>query len=332
VERHQFARAVGLIDHFLSGLRALPMPWRNAPLGLCLSGGTDSCALAIAASRCLCADPGAFPGGMTAYHARHALRGSESAGDAASVRELCGKLGLALTEVDAAVESGPGLEARARQRRYDAIRSAAGPGTLLVTAHHRDDQTETVLLRLLRGAGPIGLRGIHALRPDGVWRPFLAAPRESLAKFCRESDWLPRQDSSNHDTTFARNALRHDLVPALEGELPGFSERVAALAVSAQRLEPLLDRALSRLADSIRLAIDQRGFSCDLSEHQAPADDPELELLLDRTWTKIGRRPWAAQQRHRLLVDVASGRSGRRPGGQGELAIWGARKLRVEKR
>jgi len=291
----------------------------------------DSCALAIAACKALQSAPEAFPRGVVAFHARHGLRGSESAGDAASVRELCGRLGFALTEVDATVGHGPGLESRARAARYEAIRKAAGPDTLLVTAHHRDDQTETVLLRLLRGAGPVGLRGIHPLRADGVWRPFLSVPRAQLAACCEESGWTPRQDSSNLDTAFARNALRHELVPALEARSPGVSAALAALAEAAQRLEPFLERALSRLTDSVTLSVDERGFSCDLSGLDDPATDPELELLLDRLWTKFGRRPWAGQQRVRLLSDAASGATGRRLGGQGEVAIWGARKLRIER-
>ncbi|MEN9307969.1 MAG: tRNA lysidine(34) synthetase TilS [Fibrobacterota bacterium] len=331
MERHQPAGIDRLIEIFLTSLTALPLPWRTAPLGLCLSGGVDSSALAIAASKALESAPEAFPQGVRAFHARHGLRGSESSGDAASVRELCGRLGLALTEVDASVPHGPGLEARARAARYDAIRLAAGPATLLATAHHRDDQTETVLLRLLRGAGPVGLRGIHPLRADGVWRPFLSVPRTSLAAMCEDCGWTPRQDSSNLDTAFARNALRHEFIPALEQEHPGVSEVLAALGDAAQRLEPYIERALIRLSESVHLAVDDRGFSCDLSHLDDPATDPELELLLDRVWTKFGRRPWAGQQRARLLSDAASGSTGRRAGGQGELAIWGSRKLRIER-
>jgi tRNA(Ile)-lysidine synthase len=275
--------------------------------------------------------PDEFPGGIVAYHARHALRGSDSEGDAASVRELCGRLGIALTEIDAKVESGPGLEARARQARYRSIRDAAGPLTLLATAHHRDDQTETVMMRLLRGAGAVGLRGIHALRTDGVWRPFLETPRIDLESACTASNWTPRQDLSNMDTTFARNDLRHRTLPALEAEHPGVSEKIAALARSAQELEPFLERALERLAASVGLRLDDRGFACDLSNLDDPCRDPELELLLERTWTKIGRRPWAQAQRARLIEDAASGAAGRRTGGQGELAIWGGMRLRVEK-
>lgn len=331
MDRHEHARLEGLSLRFIQAHGSLPEAWRAAPLGLCLSGGADSSALALVAARVRRERPEAFPGGLVAYHARHALRGSASEGDAASVRELCGRLGIALTEIDAVVEAGPGLEARARQRRYRSIREAAGAGTLLATAHHRDDQTETVVLRLSRGAGPVGLRGIHALRSDGVWRPFLEVPRSELEAVCAEARWDPRQDLSNLDTSFARNDLRHRVLPALEAGRPGFAEGLAALAQAAQALEPFLERALARLAAALELRLDAQGFSCDLSPLDDPAADPELDLLLERTWTRLGRRPWARAQRSRLLADVARGTTGRRPGGQGEIALWGARRLRVEK-
>ncbi len=315
----------------LEGLGALPTPWKNAPLGLCLSGGADSCALALAAAQAWREAPILLPRGISAFHARHALRGSASEGDAASVRELCGKLGIAWTEIDARVEPGPGLEARARAARYDAIRGAAGPEVLLCTAHHRDDQAETVLLRLLRGAGATGLRGIHALREDGVWRPFLGHSRADLEAACAAADWEPRQDLSNLDTSFARNDLRHNLLPALESEHPGTTAALAALAQAAQALEPFLERALERLVATLDLRLDARGFSCDLSILDDPATDPELDLLLERAWTRLGRRPWARAQRTRLLADVARETTGRRAGGQGEIAVWGGRRLRVEK-
>lgn len=332
MDRHQLAPLERLTHRLLAVRAALSDPWRAAPLGLCLSGGADSCALALAAARAVEIDPGAFPGGIAAYHARHALRGAASDGDAASVRELCGRLGIAWTETDARVEPGPGLEARARAARYATLREAAGSGTLLATAHHRDDQAETVVLRLLRGAGPVGLRGIHSLRPDGVWRPFLEVPRSDLEAACADAGWTPRQDLSNLDTRFARNDLRHRLLPALESEHPGLSREMAALALSAQRLEPYLERALRRISDAIDLRHDERGFACDLSGLDDPAADPELEIVLERAWTRAGRRPWARAQRVRLLADAASGAVGRRAGGQGEIAIWGGRRLRIEGR
>lgn len=311
---------VELASRLVAAHRSLPEPARSKALGLCLSGGLDSCALAlsVAAAR---EDLGTE---IVALHARHGLRGSESDGDALSVRELCARLGLALVEVDATVSPGPNLEARARASRYSALRRAF-PG-LLVTAHHRGDQAETVVLRLLRGAGPTGLRGIHGLREDGVWRPFLDVPRRALEDVCRQAGWVWREDSSNRDQRLLRNWIRHAWLPqggdALERSL-------AAVATAASALAPSLEERLESLGRSCGLAIDPTGFRLDLRPWHDQPDHPELDLLLELAWTRCGRRPWAEQQRRRLVSDVLTGASGRRRGGQGEMAFWGGGVLQV---
>lgn len=297
---------------------ALPAPLRGRPLGLCLSGGVDSCALALAAAGA------ALPVEVVALHARHRLRGTESEADALSVRELCARLGLPLIEVDAEVAPGPNLEARARLARYRALR-AAFPG-LLATAHHRGDQAETVVLRLVRGAGPAGLRGIHALRDDGIWRPFLDLPPSRLEEACRKAGWTWREDASNRDQRFLRNWIRHVWLPeggdAIEDALVRLSHSAAALA-------PVLDARFESIECICSAACDATGFRIDLRPWDAPADHPELDLLLERLWSRTGRRPWAAAQRRRLLDDVLSGGRGRRLGGQREVAIWGGGVLQV---
>lgn len=298
----------------------MPPDARRLSLGLCLSGGADSCALALSAARI----QGAIGTEIVALHARHALRGGESEGDALAVRELCASVGLPLVEVDAAVPHGPNLEARARAARYAALRGAF-PG-LLATAHHRSDQAETVALRLLRGAGPGGLRGIHALRSDRVWRPFLDLPRARLEAVCRDAGWRWREDSSNRDPRHLRNWIRLHWLP---NGPRGLEDGLAALAAAAERLSPHLERRLAALEASLDLRADATGFRLDLRIWDSDADHPELDLLLERAWTRCGRRPWAAQQRRRLLEDALSGARGRRSGGQGETAIWGGRALQV---
>ena len=302
--------------------------WGSRPAVLCLSGGGDSSALALAFAPLA----GAWPGGVAAAHVAHALRGGESAGDAEAVREICARLGIALRVLDAAVLPGPNLEARAREARYGALRRAF-PDALLCTAHHRDDQAETVMLRLLRGAGPRGLGGIARLRDDGIWRPFLGLSRSDLDRACREAGWVPRMDSSNGDRSFLRNRLRLDVLPEWEASEPGIVPALASLGDAAQAAAPWIERALDRLGTAIDLRIDADGFSLDLSawdrSRGAPGDDPELDLLLERTWTRMGRRPWSAEHRRGLLEDCLGG-GGRRRGGQAERASFGGGRLRVE--
>lgn len=290
-------------------------------MGLCLSAGADSCALALAAGPLRAHVRGEVVG----LHACHGLRGSASEGDRIAVRELCARLGLPLIEVDAAVEPGPNLEERARGVRYRRLREAF-PG-VLVTAHHRGDQAETVVLRLLRGAGATGLRGIHPLREDLVWRPLLDQAGADLRQACREAGWTWREDASNTDLSLTRNWVRHVWLPS---QPEGTELALRELARAAERLAPTLGARLDRLAEGLALELLGDGFRLDLSS--LPPDslpDPELDLLLERTWTRLGRRPWAAQQRARLLADAASGRVGRRRGGQGEIALWGGSSLQI---
>jgi len=321
-----------LTETLAASLHSLPGRFHRSPVAVCLSGGADSCALAIAAADLGRERPDLLPE-VSALHVRHHLRGSESDGDAAAVRELCGRTGLPLRELDAPVDPGPGLEARAREARYDALHREA-PGRLLATAHHRDDQAETVVLRLLRGAGARGLVGIRPIREDGIWRPFLSCGRDALSEVCREADWIPREDSSNADRTFQRNEIRWGLLPDWELDQPGTAAALADLARAAWELEPFLERALDRLEGEFSLLGDDRGFSLDLSawphDRPSPETDPELASALERVWNRRGRRPWTSSHRIRLVADLWLGKTGRRRGGQGEIAHFGGRKLRVE--
>lgn len=311
-------------ETLLEGLRALPGTEALRPLGLCLSGGADSSALVLAAS--MVRD--ALPEGTLVLHARHGLRGLESEVDRSACRDLAVRCGFAWREVEAPVPPGPNLEERARRARYAALRE--GFDGLLATAHHRGDRIETLVMRLLRGAGPAGLRGIHRLRADGTWRPFLDVPPEALREACREAGWAWRDDASNRDQAFLRNWVRHSWLPAQE---EGIEDALARLADACERLSPALGRRLEDLARLAAMRVDSSGFRLDLSPWTGSAlPDPELDLLLERAWSLAGRRPWARQQRERLVRDVLGGTRGRRGGGQGEIALWGAGVVQVRAR
>jgi tRNA(Ile)-lysidine synthase len=118
---------------------------------------------------------------------------------------------------------GDGLEAAARTARLAAFRQHLPAGAILVLAHHADDQTETVLLKLLRGAGPEGLRGMRALRRLGghlLWRPLLPLPRAALQAYAQAQSLQWIDDPSNTDTRHARNFLRHAVLPSLRARWP----------------------------------------------------------------------------------------------------------------
>lgn len=204
-----------------------------------VSGGTDSTALLLAL-----AELRAEGFIAAAAHVNHHLRGAESDADEAFLRDLCASLDVALEVADGTLDPEAirrrGIEAAARDVRYARLRQLAG-GRLVATAHQKDDQAETVLMRLLTGSGVAGLRGIHPVRDDGFVRPLLDVNRAEIEAFLRERNVTPRHDRSNDDPRFLRNRVR-----GLIREL-GATNNLAAVAAQAReqwpRLETLIDEA-----------------------------------------------------------------------------------------
>lgn len=227
------------------GLRASYPP---TSLAVALSGGLDSMAL-LRLARDWAAQQNVA---LYAFHVHHGL--SENA-DAwlAHCAAACAALGIPFDHRRVAVEKGKsGIEAAARKLRYAALGEMcrAHGARLLLTAHHLDDQAETVLLQLLRGAGPAGLSGMDAANhapgllgdPDLVMaRPLLGVSREELEAYAQEQGIVWVEDESNLDPRYARNALRHTVMPALAASFPGFQQRVARSAIHAASSQRLLD-------------------------------------------------------------------------------------------
>lgn len=203
-----------------------------------VSGGVDSTALLLALADLRDNfDP-------VAAHVNHHLRGAESDADEAFVRDLCGALHVDLHVADGTLDEKRvrerGIEAAAREIRYErlqAIRVATG-ARYLATAHQKDDQAETVLMRLLTGSGIGGLRGIRPVREDGVIRPLLEVTRAEIEAFLAARSITPRLDRSNEDPRFLRNRVR-----VLVREL-GATANLAAVAAQAREQWPILERAI----------------------------------------------------------------------------------------
>lgn len=192
-----------------------------------VSGGADSVALlrllVLSGKR------------VQAVHVNHGLRGSASDGDEAFVRALCRALDVPLLVFRATPPAHAG-EAWAREARYGFFREAmAQTGCeALALAHHQDDQAETLLLHLLRGAGLTGLCGMAPDAMQGgmrVVRPLLHLTRAQLQEALLDSGQPWREDESNGDDRYLRNALRHQLLPEMERLLPGASQRLAHTAL-----------------------------------------------------------------------------------------------------
>ena len=212
---------------------------------LAFSGGLDSTVLLHLLHGYSRACPGAPA--LTAVHVNHNLQPEASAWEHHNER-VCAALGVPLLLRRVAVAAdGRGIEAAAREARYETLAATLREGDILFFAHHQDDQVETLLLRWLRGAGLRGLQGMPALRPLGAGqlsRPLLTWPRAALEDYARlhRLQWI--DDPSNADTRFDRNYLRHEVLPLLARRWPGYRrslERSALqLGSAAAALEQLL--------------------------------------------------------------------------------------------
>lgn len=211
----------------------------NGPLVVGVSGGADSLSLLHALTTTAVVPLSQ----LTAVYVHHGLR-PEADDEAQFVRTTAHAWGVTgrvkYTDTPDLVErTGYSVEEAARIGRYTALLAVAREvgAQALVVAHTADDQAETVLMHLMRGSGVAGLRGMQPLSrlpatlSDGqgeMWvaRPFLSVWRTMITAYCRTHGLTPRQDASNQDTTFFRNALRHDLLPYLKRFSPRIKERL----------------------------------------------------------------------------------------------------------
>lgn len=208
-------------DALVDALRRALASQVSSALCVAFSGGPDSTALLHALAQL----PEARARGLRALHVDHGLH-PDSARWAEHSRQFCATLGLHCEVLRVQVETthGEGLEAAARHARYAAFAASLRAGEILLVAHHRDDQAETVLLKLLRGAGPEGLGGMRERRPLGtgtLWRPLLhVITRAQLHDYIAAHALPCIDDPSNADTRLARNHLRHAILPRLTAHWP----------------------------------------------------------------------------------------------------------------
>lgn len=160
-------------------------------------------------------------------------------------RELCSGLDIPLAVECVRVEGRVdlGLEAAARRARYNVYRTCGADAVVL--AHHADDQGETVLIQMLRGAGPAGLSAMPVCRVLQGWprifRPLLGTPRSELQAYAVNASLAWIDDDSNTDTGYARNFLRHDVVPLIETRFPAWRTTLARVAANAADAMTLAD-------------------------------------------------------------------------------------------
>ena len=215
-------------------------------VAIALSGGSDSVALAWIL-RTVAPDFGASLAVL--IHVNHSLRGAESDADETFCRTLAERLGIPIEVhrrdvASLARERRVSLEVAARDARYACFDEAADRlgASLVATGHTEDDQAETVLLRLLRGAGARGISGIRVRRGRFI-RPLLETNRAGLQHHLRARGEPWREDASNADRAIIRNRIRHELVPVLNDIAPGGVRALARFARLAGDDEECLEAA-----------------------------------------------------------------------------------------
>jgi tRNA(Ile)-lysidine synthase len=208
---------------------------------IALSGGLDSTVLAQA----LAVTRQHHGKALLAVHVDHGLQ-AESEHWADYCRELAARIGVEFVAERISVDTtgSGGLEAAAREARYAVLGRHMRGRDWLLSAHHRNDQAETLLLNLMRGSGPAGLAGIGLMTPFAAgWlvRPLIDVSRAELEAYAAAEDLRWLEDPSNEDLRFDRNYLRHEVLPALQQRWPGVVERLARSAELAGDAASLLD-------------------------------------------------------------------------------------------
>ncbi len=212
----------------------------NGRLAVAYSAGADSTTLLIAAYA-------RWPGRVVALHVHHGLQAAAD-GFESTARAVCRSLDLPLlvAHVQASAAQGQSPEDAARIHRYAALAdlAQAAGATAVLLAQHADDQAETVLLALSRGAGLPGLAAMpERFERHGVWfeRPLLGLPASALREWVQGSGHAFVDDPSNADTRFTRNRIRAQLLPAWQMCFPGFRPMLARSARHAAQAQGLLD-------------------------------------------------------------------------------------------
>ena len=209
-----------------------------------LSGGLDSTVLLQALARAI---PSEARGRLRAVYVNHRLQ-VESDAWHRHCEQVCLGLAVAYQQIVVTVprEAGASLEAAARTVRYAALRAVLAPGEALLTAHHADDQLETVLLALLRGAGIKGLAAMPAVQRFGAgWhvRPLLDQTRASIEQWARATGLAWITDPSNQALDFDRKYLRSEVIPALQQRWPAAAHSASRTALHAAEADQLLQQA-----------------------------------------------------------------------------------------
>jgi tRNA(Ile)-lysidine synthase len=267
---------------------------RQTRLIVGVSGGSDSVALL----RFLLEQ---LPQGLirlTAAHVNYGLRGRESRKDEQHVRALCRAWGVALMCLRLKAfkkrvrSSGRSLQDLAREVRYVYFQKCARMNKAwgVAVAHHQEDQAETVLDRLLRGAGPRGLSGLRSVQtlslkpgwpPLKVWRPLLGFSKADLLNFLKSRRIAWREDASNLADRYRRNQIRHKVIPFLSQWNPRLSEVLARLGEVTAAEDQWMQSVLAPVGKQVKSHWKKNGYDCLAQRFR------KMPLALKRRWVRL---------------------------------------------
>jgi len=249
---------------------------------------------------------------LYAVHINHGLSPHADSW-AAHCRKTCESLNIPIEIITVNAKASPGEspEAAARDARYAALAEFITPGSCLFTAHHRDDQAETLLLQLFRGAGVNGLASMPMCRSFGaamLCRPLLAFSRAELLEYAQSQQWQWCDDDSNTDLTFDRNLLRHELLPAIEKNWQGLKKNLARTAENLSEAK----QCLEALAESDYASVKAPGSTLNIPKLLRLSVARQNNLL--RYWLRDLKLPIPSQTKlHHIRSNILHARQDASP-------------------
>lgn len=271
-----------------------------------LSGGLDSVVLLHAMAKLRDQSGANFQ--LRALHINHQLQDEASSWEMHCL-DLCAKLGVDFVSAKVEISGSSGLENAAREARYREFEAALLIDEELLLAHHRDDQMETLLLRLIRGSGSRGLSGIprsRVLGANSLLRPLLDIDREEIQSYAKVEQLIWVEDHSNKDEGFDRNYCRHSLLPLIEARWPGYRQSWSKSAVLAGESEALLQELAA--IDLTQIAAESKSIVS--REKLLALAEPRRRNVLRHWLANLGAKELGWNQLQQLSNEVLQSASG----------------------
>lgn len=287
-----------MIDRVLQTIRDHKMLRQGDNVMVCVSGGADSMALLLFFME---NREGLSLGSLTACHFNHGLRGAESDADEKLVRDFCAQNGIPLlvgkgNMSETALPRGESTESYARRLRYAFFEDSAKEtgATRVAVAHNRNDVVETILFNLARGTGIKGARGMPAVRGD-IIRPLYDVGRQEIERYCAQKGIAYAVDSTNVSTDYARNRIRHAVLPQLQQVNAAAPDNIARFGAQAGEAWAFIETLAT---EQLKRAETPDGYDVAAFSAQHPVlAKTMLKLLAERQGVEMQEKTVAAAQK-----------------------------------